>query len=64
MENRLIEMAQALGRIEGKLDGLCGEEGRITKLEKSQTRQWWFSVAVAPFLAIAQHIARKFGVTV
>jgi hypothetical protein len=59
-----IEMAQALGRIEGKLDSLCGPEGRVTRLEKSQTHQWWFSMAIAPALALAHEVARKFGVTV
>lgn len=58
------DMALAIGRIEGKLEVLCGPEGRITKIEKSQTRQWWFSMAVAPFLAIAQAVARKLGVIV
>jgi len=64
MENRLIEMAQALGRIEGKLDSLCGPEGRITKLEKTQERHWWFTVAIGPALALGHSIARKFGVNV
>jgi hypothetical protein len=58
------EMATAITRIEGKLDSLCGPEGRVTKLEKAQTRQWWFTVVVSPFLAIAYAIARKLGVTV
>jgi hypothetical protein len=59
-----LEMAQAVGRIEGKLDSLCGPEGRVTRLERSQTRQWWFSMAVAPALAGLHGIARKLGVNV
>jgi hypothetical protein len=59
-----LEMAQAIGRIEGKLDGLCGPEGRITRIEESQTRQWWFSAVIAPFLVIAHAVARKLGVNV
>lgn len=61
---KLIEMAQTLGRIEGKLDSLCGPEGRVTKLEKSQERHWWFTVAIGPTLALAHSVARKFGITV
>lgn len=65
-ERRLfnLEMAQAIGRIEGKLDGLCGPEGRVTKLESAQTRQWWLAVAIAPALAIFHGFARKFGVDI
>lgn len=61
---RLLEMAQALGRIEGKLDNLCGPEGRVTKLEASQVRQWWFTACIGPVLAIAHGIAKKVGVNV
>lgn len=59
-----IQMAQAIGRIEGKLDSLCGPEGRVTKLENAQTRQWWFTVAIGPALAILHGVARKFGLSV
>lgn len=59
-----FEMAQAIGRIEGKLDGLCGEHGRVTQLEKAQTRQWWLTFAIAPALALAHQALRKFGVNV
>ena len=58
------DMARSLGRIEGMLEGLCGPEGRVTKIEKSQERQWWFSAVVAPFLVVAHAVARKLGVTV
>lgn len=63
-DQRLIEMAQSLGRIEGKLDSLCGPEGRVTRLEKAQTRQWWFTMAVAPALALLHGAARKLGVQI
>jgi hypothetical protein len=59
-----LEQAQALGRIEAKIDSLCGPEGRITKLEAQQTRQWWFTACVSPVLFLLQGIARKFGVNV
>ena len=59
-----LEMAQTLGRIEGKLDGLTGPEGRVTKIEQAQTRHWWFTVAIAPVLALLHGIARKAGYNV
>ena len=59
-----LEMAQALGRIEAKVDSLCGPEGRVTKLEKAQERQWWMTFVVTPFLLLAHGVARKFGVNV
>ena len=59
-----LQMAEDIGYIKGKLDSLCGPEGRVTQIEKSQTRQWWFSAVVAPFLVIAHAVARKLGVTV
>lgn len=57
-----IEMAHTLGRIEGKLDSLCGEEGRVTKLETAQTRQWWLQAAVIPAFGILHTIAKKLGI--
>lgn len=64
MQERLIEMAQTLGRIEGKLDSLAGPTGRVTKLEEAHTRQWWVTIAIGPALAIAHQALRKFGITV
>lgn len=63
-QDHLIDMAQTLGRIEGKLDSLAGPEGRITKLENIQDRQWWLTVAIGPVLAIAHQVLRKVGVNV
>jgi hypothetical protein len=63
-QDKLVEMAQTLGRIEGKLDSLTGPEGRITKIEKEQERQFWITVAIAPALAALHQLLRKFGVTV
>jgi hypothetical protein len=59
-----LEMAQSLGRIEGKLDSLAGPEGRVTKLEASQTRQWWLTACIGPALAIAHSVAKKLGVQI
>lgn len=60
-----FEMAQSIGRMEGKLDeALKSDRERIEKLEKSQTRQWWFAVAIAPALAVLHAFARKAGVDI
>ena len=63
-DQRLIEIATAVGRIEGKLDSLLGPEGRVTKLENAQTRHWWFSYVISPTLFVMYATARKFGVHV
>lgn len=55
-------VAEALGRIEEKVDGLAGPNGRVTKIEEAQTRQWWYTVAIAPILILAHQIIRKLGV--
>lgn len=57
-----LEMAHTLGRIEGKLDSLCGPEGRVTKLEHSQEKQWWVSFVITPIVIALGHIARALGV--
>lgn len=56
------EMAQTIGRIEAKLDGLCGPEGRVTKIEKSQERQWWYSVAILPITGFMHALAKRWGI--
>ena len=61
-DQHLIEMASAIGRIEGKLDeALVSDRERISKLEGAQTRQWWMTYVITPFLLIAHAFARKFG---
>lgn len=55
-----FQIATALGRIEGKLETLCGPDGRIKKLEDAQTRQWWYTVAVLPFVTALSHIMRTY----
>jgi hypothetical protein len=64
-DQKLIEMAAALGRMEGKLDeALRSDRERINKIEKSLERQWWMSYVVTPFLLVAHAFARKFGVQI
>jgi hypothetical protein len=60
----LTDIKEAQGRIEAKVDALSGPEGRVTKIENAQTRQWWISslsAAAAPVLVGVHAIARKFG---
>lgn len=59
-----IEFSGSLGRIEGKLDTLVGDHGRIAALEREQNRQWWVTAAIAPVLALLHAIARHFNVDV
>lgn len=64
-DQRLIEIATAVGRIEGKLDeALKADRERLTKLEKAHERQWWMSYVITPFIVIAHGVARKFGVQI
>ena len=58
------DAVQRLARIEEKLEALTGPEGRVTRLERSNVRQWWISVGVAPVVAVLHAVARKFGANV
>lgn len=58
------QMAEDIGYIKGMLEGLCGPEGRVTKIEQAQTRHWWLTVAIGPALALAHQFLRKVGVNV
>lgn len=65
MSDHLIEIAQAVGRMEGKLDeALKSDRERISKIETSLERQWWMTYVVTPFLFVAHAFARKFGVQI
>ena len=55
-----VEFSRTLGRIEGKLDSLVGDDGRISALEKDRIRNWWFTILIAPVLTIAHGILRHF----
>lgn len=52
------------GRIEAKIDSLVGPEGRVTKLEEHNTRQFWVTVGVVPLLGLLHAAARKMGLDV
>lgn len=58
-----VVQAGDIGFIKGSMEALSGPTGRITKLENTNTRQWWMH-ALSPLLVIAYGIARKFGVAV
>lgn len=64
MRDEQVSMTQTLARIEARVEDLSGPQGRVTKLESAQSRQWWVTAAIAPFLTICAAIAKKFGVTI
>ena len=54
--------AEYRGQVTEKLNGLCGPEGRVTKLEKYNERQEWKSYgkhALTAVLAVAMHKVTK-----
>ncbi len=73
-----LTVAQALGRIETKIDILAGPNGglavvkekvdgigdRVIALETDRTRNWWFTVGIAPVLAAVYALLRYFGIHV
>ena len=64
-DQRLLEMATALGRIEGKLDeALKADRLRLDKLEGAQSRQWWVTYIITPITIFATAVAHKFGIHV
>lgn len=60
----LLEMKEDLAAVKTAVEGLAGPSGRVTKIENSQTRQWWVSTAILPVLALTHAIARKLGVQI
>jgi hypothetical protein len=54
----LADIKQDVGEMKGDL------VARVGSLESSHKRQWWFSMCIAPALAILHGAARKFGVNV
>ena len=63
-EDLNLQFVGALQRIETKIDLLSGPDGRIRALEKASERQWWFTMAVAPALAVGHTILRAFKLNV
>ena len=55
------QMASDIGYIKGMLESLAGPEGRITKLEAAQTRQWWLHGLQAVLLSCFG-LAKKAGI--
>lgn len=60
----LLAMRDDLSSTKTMVESLSGPDGRITKLEDEQRRQWWITVCIAPVLALAHSIARKLGVQI
>lgn len=61
-----LDMARQLGRIEGKLDDLCGDRGRVTKIEEEQERAkqraWIHTAFVVPVMTGLHLLAKKLGI--
>ena len=64
IRDRQVDYAVSLGKVETHVENLAGPQGRVTELESSLRRQWWVTVAIAPFLAVAHAVARKLGVQI
>lgn len=54
-----LEQAEKHGKMRGDIDAV---DARISSVEKSNTRHWWVTVAIAPLLGLIHGIARKMGV--
>ena len=61
MQEQQTKNAETLGQIQATLEGLAGQDGRITKLERNASRQWWLTMAVTPFMTVLYAIAKKIG---
>lgn len=59
-----LTQAEDLGYIKASVEGLAGPQGRVTNLERTNTRQWWLIIAITPALLTLHGIARKLGVNV
>lgn len=59
-----LDQATRQGEMAANIEALAGVHGRVTKLEHAATRNFWISTLVAPVLALAHGIARKYGVNV
>lgn len=59
-----LEQAEKNGVMAERLESLAGPQGRVTRLESTQTRQWWVSTAIAPGLMLLHQMLRKMGVQV
>lgn len=62
-----LEQATKIGEMGADIKSLAGPEGRVTKIERTQTRQWWvtsITAILAPLIAIAGAYAKKLGINV
>lgn len=50
-------------RVDEGVKALAGPEGRVTKLENTNTRQWWLH-ALSPALLGAYAVAKKLGLAI
>ena len=59
-----LTVANSLGRIEQKIDTLVGPEGRVANLEKDHTRNWWFTICIAPVLTALHATLKHFHIDI
>lgn len=60
-----LEMAENIGQIKAMLEGLAGDHGRVTALEKAQdtadTRFWVQTAVIVPLISAFHITAKKLG---
>lgn len=63
--DEVAKAAEHRGMVAAKLEGLCGDQGRVTKLEQYNERQAWKSYgkhALTAIIAVAgQKVAKMIG---
>jgi hypothetical protein len=59
-----LHQAELQGKMSSDIEALAGPHGRVTNLEHAQTRNFWTATLVAPILALAHGVARKYGVNI
>lgn len=63
LENQ-VKQAETLGKIQGDVSSLSGPEGRVTALERKETRNFWMTTAIGPALLGLHAALRKFGIQI
>lgn len=57
----LLGIQKEVSETKSMVESLSGPQGRVTKLEEEQRRNFWMTVCIGPALALAHGAARKFG---
>lgn len=61
IRDRQVGNAVSLGKVEIHVENLAGPQGRVTKLENTNTRQWWLHAAVLPLVFIIKGVTKHLG---